>query len=159
MDAVFIKLIEQLNSSVAVLIVVLCLVIWLTFKAGRILEKFDHHETKLDEARGIRDEMISIRTKVDLIYQNTNPNALFRSQSPLALTPKGHEAASSLSATETLDKLYGDLHAAVESENPETAYDIQVAALKVARSLLPSHLTAMELVKIKDYAFKKRRTS
>ena len=153
MEAIFAKIIAELNSSVFVLLVVLGVVIWMTYKAGSLIEKFKLHEQKLDEARGIHNEMISIRTKVDLIYQNTNPNPLYRTQSPLALTPKGHAVSADLKAKEIISRVYDKLHKAIDEESPDTAYDIQVAALKVAKEGLPKLITGKELISIKEHAF------
>lgn len=154
MDAIITKLIEELNSSVFVLLGVLIIMGWMVYKAGILFERFKNHEQKLDEVRGIQNEMISIRTKVDLIYQNTNPNALFRTQSPLALTPKGTSVAETLSAHSILERHYKALHESVESESPKTAYDIQLAAMKTARETLLSLLTEQDLIAIKNEAFK-----
>lgn len=154
MDAVISSLIAQLNSSVFILLVILLVIIWMTFQAGSLVERFRTHEQKLDEARGIQNEMISIRTKVDLIYQNTNPNALFRTQSPLGLTPRGEAVAKELAVSALLDKHYPQLHRAVDNESPKTAYDIQVASLKAAREQLAGMLEEKDLNAIKDQAFK-----
>lgn len=153
MDAILTKLIDALNTSVFILLVLLGVVFWLVYKAGGLVEKFMTHEQKLDEARGIQDEMIAIRTKVDLIYQNTHPNALFRAQSPLGLTDKGREVAQTLAAPVVLQRLYPDLLAAVNATHPQTAYDIQAAAFKTAQETLTKLIDEHELEAFKNEAF------
>ena len=153
MNALIERIVNELNSSVFVLLVILAAVVWMTYRAGALIEKFKAHEKKLDDVRSIENEMISIRTKVDLIYQNTNPNPLFRTQSPLALTPKGHAVSADLKAEEIINRVYDKLHKAIDEESPDTAYDIQVAALKVAKEGLPKLITGKELISIKEHAF------
>ena len=100
MEAIITQLIEQLNSSVFVLLAILGISFYLIFLFGKWAEKFLHHKDKLNNVQNLSDKIIELKTKVDLIYQNTNPNKLVASHSPISLTPSGKEMAKTIDAGE-----------------------------------------------------------
>lgn len=153
MDAVFTKLIEQLNSSVFVLMVVLAACFYSIYKIGKWTQKFAHQDEKINEVKGLSEKVIELRTKVDLIYQNTLKNPLVASHSPISLTPAGTEISNKIGANQILEKYISRLVAEVESTNPKNAYDIQMVSLIVAKEKILAMLNEVELNAIKDEAF------
>ena len=155
MEALLLKLIEQLNSSVFVLLGILALAFWLMFKTGKWTEKFQTHEDKINAAQNLGNQVIEIRTKVDLIYNLVNPNRLVAPRSPISLTPTGIEISEKIGANTILQAHIEVLTSAVESEGPKNAYDIQVVSMKVAKEKMLSLLSEKELIAIKDEAYKR----
>lgn len=155
MDAVLIKLIDQLNSSVFVLLAILCIAFYLIYLIGKWSQKFLHHEDKLNNVQGLSDKIIELKTKVDLIYQNTNPNKLVASHSPMSLTAEGKEMSAAIKAEEILKTHLISLIQEVELEKPKNAYDIQVASMKVTKDKMLSLISEDNLNAIKDEAFSK----
>lgn len=153
MDAVWTKIIDQLNSSVFVLLVILGVSYWAVIKVTRLVEQFSHHKTKLDKFEGLSDKLVELRTKVDLIYQNTNPNKLVAAQSPISITPTGKEIAAKLNADAIFKRHLLKLSGLVEECAPKTAYDIQARSMAVAREKLMGLLNADEINTVKAEAF------
>jgi hypothetical protein len=152
MDAIFTKLIEQLNSSVIVLMLILFVVVWLIYHVGRYREIFGTHIKKLENIDGLGDRMVKLETTVNLIYMNTNPRKLVEAHSPLSLSEEGKKAAETIHADKILGRIHKKLEALVEKEKPKNAYDIQVASMKSTSQMLDL-LNEKELSTIKDYAF------
>ena len=132
MTALFGQIMEQLNSSVVVLLAILILSACAAVKLGRLLEKFAQHEHRLERADDTHDLLVKLAAKVEYIYEFTNPRSVARSQSPLALPPLGQEIAADTNA----DAMY-EAHKGVLLENIKiacpvgtNAYDIQMAARK-----------------------------
>ena len=116
MTALFGQIMEQLNSSVVVLLAILILSACAAVKLGRLLEKFAQHERRLERADDTHDLLVKLAAKVEYIYEFTNPRSVARSQSPLALTPLGQEIAPDTNA----DAMY-EAHKGVLLGNIEMA--------------------------------------
>jgi len=149
---VFLKLIEQLNSSVFVLMLILVILVWMIYHIGRYREIFGSHSKKLENIDGFGDRMVKLETTVNLIYMNTNPRKMVEAHSPLSLSVEGKKAAEVIHADKILERIHAKLEAFVEESKPKNAYDIQVASLKSTSKILDL-LNEEELNKIKDYAF------
>ncbi len=155
MDAVLTKLIEQLNTSVFVLLVILGAAFYSIYRIGKWTEKFSAHDEKIKSVDGIAEKIIVLTTKIDLIYQNTNPRALVAAHSPISLTPIGKEIADKIGADRIFESHLSPLVSAVDTESPKNAYDIQVVSMKVAKEKMLSLLNEKDLTIIKDEAFTK----
>ncbi len=157
MRELLLHLMGQLNSSVIVLIVTLLLVVFAVYKLGRLVEKFTQHENRLLGVESIRDLVVELRTKVNMIYNNTNPNAVVINRSPLALTDFGKGLAKSIDAEALYAKYASDMLNALRKRCPEgsNAYDIQVAAMDIAAKELPNKLDAEEVNRLKQCAYNK----
>jgi hypothetical protein len=149
------KLGEHLNSSVFVLLAVLLVVMFLVYRAGCLSMLFSQHKEKLDRFESLNDKMVEVKTKVDLIYQHTNPRPLVASASPIAITPHGLEISKSVGADAIFARYADRLCAMVEKSSPANAYDIQVTSMDVARDHLMDMLDANEVNTIKNEAFLK----
>ena len=73
MESVFLAIISQLNSAVFVLLAILLLAFWTTYKMGGLVTYF--RETKSENRRTdleideIRDTLSSVRATTDLLYR------------------------------------------------------------------------------------------
>lgn len=153
MEAVLSKLFAELNTGVFVLLVILGAVGWMLVNVGKYSERFLQHEKKIDKVQNLAERVIELKTKVDLIYQNTNPHRTVEARSPISLTPTGMEIAAKLNANVILQRYIEKLTREVELENPKNAYDIQLAAMKVAKEKMLSCLKEDELTAIKNEAY------
>ena len=85
MQEVFIKLIEQLNSNVLLLLGILVLAFYTVYKVGEWKQLFLTHNNRIEKMEKMPETIISIQTKVDLIYQY----ATVKSINPVNLIEKG----------------------------------------------------------------------
>lgn len=155
MDAVLTKLIEQLNSSVFILLVLLGAALVVVFKIGGWKQIFLHHSDRIKNVESIRDTVIEIQTKVDLIYRNTNRQSTIQAMSPISITKVGEEIRSSIKADEVFKNHAVRLMAMVEAKNPQNAYDIQQESFGVAKKELINLLDEKELKCVKEEAYKR----
>ena len=155
METIFTKLIDQLNSSVFVLLGILAAAFWAVYRIAKLIEQFTHHKVKIDKVDSLSDRLIELKVKVDLIYQNTNPNRTVAAASPISLTASGHEIATKIKADEILVKYLNQLLALVELAHPQTAYDIQVASMATAKEKMLALLNADEINAVKSMAYSK----
>ena len=136
-QTVFVKIIEQLNSSVFVLIGIFIVSLWVMYKMGGIVKTFCIHEDKIDElsknSEKTFEKIVRFEAKIDLIYQQLNPNSAVRAMSPVSLTPIGNEIATSINAQNILSRCSDFLEKELEKEHPKNAYDIQMVSMKIAK--------------------------
>ena len=155
MPDILLKLIEPLNSSVFVLLVILGASYWGVYVVSKLIAKFSTHEDKLTKMDALSERLIEVKTKVDLIYQNTNPHKLVAAQSPLSLTATGQEVADKIDAKRIFERYAGQLERIIEEAAPKNAYDVQVESMKIAQEKLIDLLDAHEINTIKEVAFSK----
>lgn len=159
MAGILLKIIEQLNSSVFVLIALLILTMYFIYKAGGWIEKYRQHEKRMDtfetDFKSLARDLHEMTVKVGLIYQNTNPNSTVRSMSPLQLTEIGRDVMENINAQEIFNKYRERLISEVDVSSPQNAYDIQQRAIQVVKTTLPDLLNEDELVKLKQEAFQR----
>ena len=75
------------------------------------------------------------------------------SESLLKLTDLGKKAVDSLEAESFIAENFSALKSLAEADNPQTAYDLQLACLKVADKQIPDMLTPKQLNNAKEHAF------
>lgn len=157
MQALFTQIISQLNSSVFVLLGILVMSGYVLFKLGKWKERFFNQDKRLEKVEAIHIKVVELSTKVDLIYNNTNPRALVASHSPASLTEFGREFANIIGAEAIFDKYCQALVQSINAKCPPgtNAYDIQANSIVVAKSELPNMLNADEVNKFKQAAFEK----
>ena len=73
MVSIFHRLIDQLNSSVFVLLGILACTGWMLYKIGKWTAIFKHHDEKIVKIEGLAEKVVVMGTKVDLIYQLVKP--------------------------------------------------------------------------------------
>lgn len=157
MADVFLALIKQLNSSVFVLLALLLPTFWgstkVANKIGRWTEKFQAQNEKITDLRDLSKEVIVMKTKVDLIYQQLNPNSTVKSMSPLSLTETAEKIMTQINADQIFNKYTSQLTQEIALSSPKTAYDIQMAAMKVAKEKLANLLNEREINAMKQEAY------
>ena len=155
MEAILSKLIDQLNSSVFVLLGILAVAAWALYHFGRWKEKFFTHDQRLDKVDSIHESVIELKTKVQLIYDNTNPRATLRSSSPISLTDIGNEIAAKIGTEAIFSRYLAALVGKANAKCPvgANAYDIQTISMDIAKKDLPGMANANEINLVKDEAF------
>lgn len=154
MTAILNQLINQLNSSVFVLLAILGVVGWGLYRVGGWKEKFKHHDEKLTNIGNLAEKVVVLATKVDLIYQNTlGHKAATAAQSPINLTPVGQEIVKNINADDIMKKYLDRLTKEVESPSLKNAYDIQMAAMKLVKEKMLEYLDSAELAAVKQEAY------
>jgi hypothetical protein len=155
MEHLFDRLIDQLNSSIFLLLGISILVTVGIWRLARLVEQFSHHKTKIDKVDGLGDRLMELKIKVDLIYQNTNPNKTVAAMSPISITPSGKEISTKIQADQILTRYLPQLNEFVEAASPKTAYDVQVVTMSIAKEKMMNLLNADEINAIKGVAYSK----
>ena len=158
MDAVVGKMIEQLNTSVFVLIAILCVSFWIVYRVGKWTETFSNHSKKIESSeinhQSLYQSIAHITAKVDLIYCNTLKNPVVMARSPVSLTETGIQANGVIGLDAVLQREFSKLEGLVGKNIPTTSYDIQTESMRVADKCFTQLLTDAELNRAKDFAFK-----
>lgn len=153
MELILSKLIDQLNSGVFVLLGLTALAGWVLFRGGRWMERFSHHDEKLDGIAPLTEKVTRLEAKVDLIYQHVNPNRAVQSYSPISLTEIGREIAANIKAPAVLERCYPVLRNHPEIAAAKNAYDIQMACMRIAKEQFEQCLNEDELMAVKLEAY------
>jgi hypothetical protein len=155
MIALLLKLAEQLNSSVFILLMILIIIAFGLYKAGQWSEIFKSHDDKIKKIEGLAEKVLLMGQKVDLIYDNTlGPGRRpLASLSPINLTKVGFEIVEKIKANDILIRCLPMLEKEVEKEKPNSAYDIQMVSLKIAKEKMITCLNETELTAVKQEAF------
>lgn len=154
MGELLLALIKQLNTSVFVLIIILILGLWAVYKVGTWKEKFSNHEDEIKALKDLSKEVVTIRTKADLIYQSVKPHIPVINMSPLVLTDSGKKIKEKIKANEIFKKYEKNLKEEADKFAPKTAYDIQMIAMKIVKEKLLEMLNEDELIPMKEEAYK-----
>ena len=155
MIEIFLKLSDQLNSSVFVLMALLVATGYGLLKIGGWTERFSHLNQKIDGALSMEKTVIRLEQLTELIYNNTLKTPLVKSFSPIVLTHTGLEANASIGFELLLKREFSKLSGLVEEKSPKNAYDIQVESMRVASEQFPVVLNDIELLNAKEYAYSK----
>lgn len=155
MTEIFLKLSDQLNSSVFVLMALLVATGYGLLKIGGWTERFSHLNQKIDGALSMEKTVIRLEQLTELIYNNTLKTPLVKSFSPIVLTHTGLEANASIGFELLLKREFSKLSGLVEEKSPKNAYDIQVESMRVASEQFPVVLNDIELLNAKEYAYYK----
>lgn len=159
MDAIISKLLEELNSSVFILLgmfLVLCFAIHkVSMYLGIWKERFFTYDKRLDKFDSMHDTLVALKERVDVIYENTVKNKLYESHSPVSLTAFGKEIASKVNAYAILDRCYPvlDKHMLEKCPLGTSAYDIQKESSAIIEKTLPPLLLSSEINVMKQVAF------
>ncbi len=153
MTSIILKLIEKLNSSVFVLILILAVAMFIIYRIGKWTEKFKNQDDRISKAQDTSDKIIALSTKVDLIYQYVNPHPTVIARSPITLTDIGKEIETKIEANKILNKYITKLTKGIELSSPQNAYDIQVASMEAAKTKMIELLSEEELVLVKQEAY------
>ena len=155
MTEIFLKLSDQLNSSVFVLMALLVATGYALLKIGGWTERFSHLNQKIDGALSLEKTVIRLEQLTELIYNNTLKTPFIKSFSPIVLTHTALEASASIGFDLLLKREFSKLSGLVEEKSPKNAYDIQVESMRVASEQFPGVLNDIELLNAKEYAYSK----
>jgi hypothetical protein len=142
MQEVFLKLIEQLNSSVFLLFLILIVMGYVLVKVTKyttlIALKFQTQDTHANDLKTLSETVIKVQTTLELVYNNTNPRSTIRANSPISLTDIGKEVVAQINGQAILDKNFLKLKDFLSEEKMGNAYDIQTSCLNVVKAKLES---------------------
>ncbi len=144
---IFRLLIEQLNSAVFVLLALVAVVGCMLYQGGKFVGKAGKLSDLHDK---YHEDIPYLKTRVDLIYQHTFPNAPIQTSSPSHLTAAGEAIADKLNAQKILEMYDTHLSEEVNRRHPHSLYDLQEACFQVAESYLPKLLSHEEMEAVKS---------
>lgn len=155
MEAIFLKLIEQLNSAVSILILILVLSFWAVYKISNIVAMFgsireERKETK-EDMKEIRKELSKISGTVDLLFEKYLSTV--KSHSPLSLSAKGEDISQALQLEEKITQHWQVIKNKIEHSGPSNPYDIQERSLDFARDCFDTVFLEQQRSEIKLYAY------
>lgn len=157
MTDVFLKIIEQLNSSVFILLMLLLVAFIIVYKAWRIWEKISGYDSKhLNsdiQLNDIKNTLHDISAKINIVYENFVWTV--RRQSPVSLTEMWSEISKDLSIEKIVDSYWSNIKSELEKNDPKNAYDIQVASMDLIDDFFEENFSEEDKNLVKDYAFKK----
>jgi hypothetical protein len=147
------KAIEQLNSSVFILVVMLYVCFWTVYHVGKWTETFLSHSKKIDASEekhhALFQSLAHIIAKGDLIYNNTLKNPVVMAHSPLQLTEAGTTGSESIGLHRVLTREFDKLSGLVKKSAPRNAYDIQTRSMQIANEQFLLLLNESELNRAK----------
>jgi hypothetical protein len=153
------KIVNELNSSVFVLIAILVVALWGMFKLGMIINHYNHFSKKQDKfdhsLDTIKDSLSLIKAKVDIIY-NKYTNTI-KAHSPVSLTTQGEEISNAIRLDDLIIKYWEKISAQIKKNNPNNPYDIQIMSMNIANNIFENIFNDQEKVSIKKYAFETGR--
>ncbi len=156
MDIILSTLIQQLNSSVFVLIAILVVVGWLLYKSGgwvQIIKDFTENKDKIDAKIGdIQSNISEIKATTGLLYQAHLSTV--KAHSPLSLTVKGKRIAKDLKLRQKIKTHWRDLKKKIRDLTPSNnPYDIQGVCMGMPIECFEKYLTDKEQNEVKTYAY------
>jgi len=156
MQTIFLKLLDQLNGAVLVLVAILVMAFWAIYKLGGIIKTFSFFEKKNENFDKSIDEMktniFSIKATTDLLYQNHL--STIKSQSPISLTEKGKAISTELKMEEMVINHWEVIKSEIDKKNPSNPYDIQGISMNLPKDCFEHIFNEEEKMKIKTYAYK-----
>lgn len=148
-------LMQQLNTAVFVLLTILVLAFCLTYKIGGVVNKFKGVEKKTDKfdssIDSIKDNLSKIGATTELLYKAHL--STIASRSPLDLTGKGQEISKAIFLESKVDQHWDAINKELQKMHSINPYDIQNAAMELAKNCFDAIFTEKERDQIKTYAF------
>jgi hypothetical protein len=152
---IIMKLIERLNSSVFVLLLVLFAIFWTIHKVSTMMAEHGSvckRQDKFDEnIYTIKNILSKINARVDLIYEDKR-SKIIKSQSPASLTKIGEEIAENTKIREIIENNWGKIRLIFDQIKFDNQYDIQVAAIENEQKIFQT-FDKKDQTLIKEYAF------
>lgn len=147
-------LLQELNSSVFVLIIVLVAVFWCVYHLGGLMR---HWQIRDDDLRKLREDwnrdIPPIKARLDLVFQQLTPSSTIKSDSPVRLTATGEKISLALDAPKILEMHGEKLIHLIAANAPQNAYDMQQACFAVVERSLTGMLSDDTLNAAKNEAF------
>lgn len=156
MEAIILKLIDQLNSSVFTLLAILAAAFWAIYKLGGINKMFGDFKDKNKELDsnigGIKDVLATIKATTDLLYQAHIQT--IKSNSPISLSPIGVTYSAELKIENKVTNHWIEIKQEIGKKSPSNPYDVQVVAMEISRNCFEALFSDEEKNQIKLYAYK-----
>ncbi len=155
MIELLIKLVEQLNGAVFVLVVILIVAFWATYKLSGIISLFggfkeERTDLKLD-IKTIKNDLSNVSATVKLLYDIRT----IQTNSPISLSELGQTISSDLFLSTKVDNYWDQIKPIIASKNPSNPYDVQTIALDNAKLFFDKFFDANEKDVLKTYAYQK----
>ena len=129
MTALLNSFLTHLNSAVFVLLVILSVVYYLTYRAGLMTASWRHKESDMARLQENWNRDIPfIKERVRLMYSKAF-NGVLQSSRPITLTDVGNDIANKIGATQIVDLHIDEFRQQVDKEAPKNAYELQQACL------------------------------
>ena len=155
MTQLLLKLIDQLNGAVFVLVVILLLALWFCYKIGGIVKTFSGIEKRNDRfdenLDNIKEGLFSVKATVELLYKKEL--STMQTKSPVSLSPKGEEVSEKINAVQKIANHWPEIKNLVGVDNILNPYDIQTIVMDKAQKCFDGLFTEQEKSEIKLYAF------
>lgn len=165
------KLMEQLNSSIFVLLLILVGAFWACYRLGGVITNFkifkddskgikDNIETikeslslKIDGVReNLSDKLSGIKATTDLLYEAHLKTV--EKHSPVSLTELGKRLAKEIFAEEKINTYWREIKEKMEKNPLTNPYDVQKIAMEIADECFEKIFSIDEQEKIKTSAYK-----
>ncbi len=148
------ELLTSEYGSFGFVFALLCLVFWLVFKSGKIVEKFSGVEKLENNIDKIKEDISEIKAFISVIRQEKSQFA--KSHSPVSLTEKGVKVSKDIYIKRAIDRNWSNLlkeikNALKEENNP---YDIQEFCFQLGNKY-SKYISEDDFDIIKKYAFSK----
>ena len=151
MQTIWLKIVEDLNASVGVLLIILIGLGFLIYKFGIFKGKWDAKSEDLSLLKKQYDESFPfLKERINLIFQHTYPKAAIKTSSPAELTEIGKKIVDSLDAPKIIEKNKQNLESFIEEEKVDNAYDLQKSCFSVIEKNGEKLLNSQQLDMAKD---------
>ena len=151
----FIKIADQLNGSIVVLMLILIIAFLAIFKLGKVISQYDGFCKKQDKFDNsidvIKEDIHSIKARVDIIY-NRHLDTV-KAHSSISITEIGKEISSANKLENLVTKYWEKISEKIKEKNPSNPYDIQTVSMNLASEIFEDIFEDEEKTVIKKYAF------
>lgn len=151
------KIVEQLNSSVFTLMLILIVFFVLVYKLGGIVKTFDGFKEKNKEAETnigqIKEILSEIKATTKLLYDAHLKTV--SNHSPVSLTSLGENIFKELNIKDKVEKLWSEIKKFIEEKSPINPYDIQTISMEIAKIVFERLFTEEDQNAVKTYAYNK----
>lgn len=143
----------------ALVLAILYLVHWVTKKITTIVVEHESVKKSMEKVDNviddIRKDLTFLKGTFEIIKNNTNTNnSLVQSHSPISLTEKGKEIASSMGIEDMVSSNWDKIQTCIEKNVPtRNAYDIQQFCIETATIALNNFFGDEDVAKIKNFAY------
>lgn len=143
----------------ALVLAILYLVHWVTKKITTIVVEHESVKKSIEKVDNviddIRKDLTFLKGTFEIIKNNTNTNnSLVQSHSPISLTEKGKEIASSMGIEDMVSSNWDKIQTCIEKNVPTcNAYDIQQFCIETATIALNNFFGDEDVTKIKNFAY------
>ena len=146
------EVIQSPAGSFGSMFAVVCLILFLTYKAGKIIEKFKVVNKISSAIDAIKDDISEIKAFIQVYRQTNNPFA--QSQSPINLTKKGNEVSDELFVKRIINDNWKSISSKIKKKlkKEDNPYDIQEICFEIGEKY-SKIMSENDFDHIKKYAF------